>query len=78
MYLGLGARVSHPEREPALSRTARDSRGDDGARGRWRTSDSPKAVRADLFTRESRFIKAIGIDEKIAPIERYHAANAGE
>lgn len=33
--------------------------------------------RADLFTRESRFIKAIGIDEKIAPIERYHAANAG-
>lgn len=32
---------------------------------------------ADLFARESRFIKAIGIDEKIAPIERYHAANAG-
>lgn len=35
-------------------------------------------LRADLFTRESRFIKAIGIDEKIAPIERYHAANVGE
>ena len=35
-------------------------------------------LRADLFTRESRFIKAIGIDEKIAPIEGYHAANAGE
>lgn len=38
-------------------------------------SDLPKA-HADLFARESRFIKAIGIDEKIAPIERYHAANA--
>jgi len=34
-------------------------------------------LRADLFTRESRFIKAIGIDEKIASIERYHVANAG-
>lgn len=58
---------------------SRDSRDDDGAH----EGDGERRIRQrlrarDLFTRESRFIKAIGIDEKIAPIERYHTANAGE